>query len=269
MIIGVDTGGTKTLIASFDDDGNIVSRQKFLTPRDIQTYTSQVASTILDLIPNRADLRGIAVAVPGLVENNIAISCKNLGWQNIDIISRLQSHFPDIPMWLENDANLGAIGATNLLSPGPKRCLYITISTGIGSGLVINGSLSQDISSSEVGDMIVEYQGELKSWEGIASGGAIIKEFGVYASELKDGQELNEVAKRISRGLLTLLPTLRPDIVAVGGGVGAHYSLFAADIDSELQPLRSEYRCPIITAPYPEEIVAYGCYFYAKTQLGL
>jgi predicted NBD/HSP70 family sugar kinase len=267
MIIGVDTGGTKTLVTVFDDNGILQDKQKFLTPRDIHVYIEQVVSTILAMAPQRSELKAISVAVPGTVENQIAVVCKNLGWQNIDILGLLRTHFPEVPMWLENDANLGGVGTTWLLDPQPNRCLYITISTGIGAGFVIDGTISQDLATAEVGDMVIECDGRVGTWEGMASGSAILAEYSLYANELTDARAIRDISKRIARGFQALLPVLRPDIVAVGGGVGAHFDRFSQHVDEAMEMLRKDYRCPIVTAPYPEEIVAYGCYFHAEHKL--
>lgn len=269
MIIGVDTGGTKTLVTVFDNDGNLQKKQKFLTPRDIPTYIQQVTSAINSLVTDRSEILGISIAVPGLVENQVVVVCKNLGWRNIDIIGRLCSHFPEVPMWLENDANLGGLGSYWLMPTPPKRLLYLTISTGVNISLIIDGKISQDIVSAEAGDMLLEYKGELKTWEELASGGAILSKYGVYASEVTEVGHVKDISERIARGIMILLPILRPEVVAVGGGVGAHFDMYAPGVESQLALVNEAYRCPIETAPYPEEIVAYGCYFYAKHRLGL
>lgn len=270
MIIGVDTGGTKTLVSVFSKSGQVMAQQKFATPKDIHIYVEQVMASIFSLVENRSEILGIAIAAPGIIKDQKIIICKNLGWRNIDILALLQTNFPDIPMWLENDANLGGLGAANLLATPPARCLYITISTGIGGGFIVNQNISKDMSICEVGDMILDYNSYLVSWEDLASGSAIIKDFGVYASELTEQSAIDEVADRISRGLMVLIPVFSPDIVALGGGVGAHYQMFSDRVSQALKGiLPAEYSCPIITAPYPEEIVVYGCYFYAKNQLNL
>lgn len=269
MIIGVDTGGTKTLVAVFDNDGNLQKKQKFLTPRDIPTYIEQVSSTIQSLVVDRSEIIGIGIAVPGLVKDQVVVVCKNLGWRNIDMIGRLSSYFPEVPMWLENDANLGGLGAYGLLPTPPERLLYITLSTGVNISLIIDGEISQDISSAEAGDMLLEHKGELKTWEELASGGAILSEYGVYASEVAEPGQIKDISEKIARGMMVLLPILRPDIVAVGGGVGAHFDMYAPSIEDQLALINEDYRCPVDVAPYPEEVVVYGCYFYAKNHLGL
>lgn len=267
MIIAVDTGGTKTLVAAFSDTGEIVASEKFPTPRDQQEYIAKTSSAIRD-IAQGSPISALCIAVPGVVRSHIAIVCKNLGWRDFDVLGAFRQHFPDTPMWLENDANLGGVGAARLLPEAPERCLYVTISTGIGGGFVVNGALEPSISENEISDIHFEYNGAMTRWGEIANGRAIMRDFGLLANQLENPDDIKEIARRISRGFLTLLPVLRPDIVTVGGGFGAHYALFANHVQQELAVLPEQYHCPIITAKHPEEVVAYGCYFYAKDQLG-
>lgn len=268
MIIAVDTGGTKTLIVAFSEAGQALGSRKFPTPRDEQEYIQKVVEGITALVAGQPPT-ALSVAVPGVVRNQIAIVCKNLGWHNFDVLGQLKQHFPDAKMCLENDANLGAVGASYEISPRPKKLFYITISTGIGGGFVVDGQIEANISENEVGDICFEYDGKITSWEDLASGNAIMRDFGLYANQLENPEDIEEIATRISRGLMTLLPTLRPDTVAIGGGFGAHYEIFDKFVQRELIVLPEQYRCPTITAPHPEEIVAYGCYHFAKNQLSL
>ena len=266
MIIAIDTGGTKTLIAKFSDDGELVSSRKFPTPRDQAEYLSQVISVTREL-SGEDNPRGISIALPGVIRDQKAVICKNLGWQNFDVISELKTAWPDIPMWLENDANLGGVGAANLISPTPEKCLYVTVSTGIGGGYIENKRIVSSTSESEISDIHFEYNGVITRWGAIANGRAIMSDFGVYASQLTNPDDQREIGRRVARGLMALMPVLRPDVIAFGGGVGAHYHLFERFVLEELEILPEQYRCPIVTAPRPEEIVIYGCYYHAIDQL--
>lgn len=266
MIIAIDTGGTKTLVVSFDNNGEVIGRQKFPTPRNQGEYIKQAVMAVRQLSDGQS-IEAIGLAVPGVVRDQKAVICKNLGWKDYDILKAMQEHLPDVPMWLENDANLGCLGVARLISPAPQRCLYITVSTGIGGGFVVDNTISTDVSENEVSDMIFEYDGKLIRWGGLANGRAIMDKYGIYATQLTNPDDTREISRRISRGLLVLLPILRPDLVAFGGGIGAHYELFAPDVEREIAILPEQYLCPIITSPHPQEIVAYGCYFYAKSHL--
>lgn len=241
--------------------------QKIPTPKDTFEYTAKTSELIKSLLKG-GSIWTMAIAVPGVVRQQKAVVCKNLGWRNFDVIGEFSAHFPDVTMWLENDANLGGLGAARLLSPTPKKCLYVTISTGIGGGFVVDGQIEPSLSESEISDIHFEYNGKLTRWGQISSGRAIMRDYGVYASQLKNDTDIREIAQRISRGLLTLIPVFRPEVIAVGGGFGAHFNIFEDYVKENLKTLPDQYTCEIVTAPYPEEIVAYGCYFYAKDQFG-
>ncbi len=269
MIIAVDTGGTKTLVAAFSPDGQLLNKVKFPTPKNTSIYIETVIQHIGQLASAK-EIEAISIALPGVIRDQKAVICRNLGWRDFDVIAALKQRWPSVPMWLENDANLGGVGAARLSSPTPSRCLYVTVSTGVGGGFVVDGKIEKSLSESEFGDITLEYDGKITNWEHIAGGSAIS---GVYSPRIDESTESwvkEEVGRRIARGLLAVLPVLRPDIVAIGGGLGARYHLFSDYVEQTLSAeLPEDYRCPVITAPNPEEIVAYGCYYHAKDQLGL
>lgn len=268
MIIAIDTGGTKTLIIGFASDGTVMGQLKFPTPSDKNDYLEHIRSGIRQLSTGE-NIKAISIALPGVIKDQIALTCKNLGWQDFDVISALRNDWPNIPMLVENDANLGGVGAANLLTPLPARCLYVTISTGVGGGFIINQQIDAGTANNELGDIMFEYQGELIDWESIASGRAISQIYDQSLDDLTPEPVKQEIARRIARGLLAIIPIFRPETVALGGGLGAKTGFISDYLSQELHLLPTEYRCSVVTAPYPEEIVAYGCYYYAKTQLTL
>ena len=266
MIIAIDTGGTKTLVAAFEADGSLRERVKFPTPRDQTEYIDMVVREAQELLSG-GEPEAISVALPGVIREQVAVVCKNLNWHNFDVLAELKSYWPEVPMYLENDANLGAVGAARLTKPLPHKLLYLTISTGVGGGVVIDGGIDTTLTDAEFGDQVLEYNGRLTDWERIASGRAL---FSLYPEELTDATDAKtkqEIARRIARGLLALLPVLRPDVVAFGGGLGAKYHLLEPFLHQELATLPPQYLPDIITAPYPEEIVIYGCYYHALAAL--
>lgn len=269
MIIAIDTGGTKTLIVSLSDDGKMIDKHQFPTPRDKNGYIQEVIKTIRDMTKG-GDLLAIVVGLPAVIRNQSVISIRNLDWQDFDIASPLQSAFNGVALWLENDTNLGAIGAINLLPETPHRGVYITISTGIGGSFVVDGKLEEKTSDSEFADITFEYEGRLIGWEKLVGGPAIARNYNnIDLSKPTDQVIIQEIAKKISRGFMAFIPVLRPDVIVVGGGVGAYYDLFAEIVDKELQVLGDSYSQKILTSSHPHEVVIYGCYYYAKDKLGL
>lgn len=268
MMIAIDTGGTKTLIVRFDDRGQIVAQKKIPTPHDQSEYLNAIIHETGQLLQGeRPD--AISIALPGVIRDHVAVVCKNLDWHNFDVISRIRPYWPDTPIYLENDANLGGVGAANLLPSCPQKLLYITLSTGVGGGFIVNGDIDPVLSDGEFGDLGLEYNSRMTNWEDIASGRAVYRIYPGQLDQRTDPVVKQEIARRVARGLLALLPVLRPEIVAIGGGFGAKYTYIQDLVDQELSVLSDQYLPHIITSPHPDEIVAYGCYYHARHQLDI
>lgn len=267
MLLTVDTGGTKTLLAGFDRDGKPSGEYRFETPRDPDEYIATLTQAIETHFPGRA-FDGMAIAVPGMVRDNIAVWCENLGWSNVDIATSIKP-IVGCPVWIENDANLAGLAEARSLPIIPPLSLYITVSTGIGTGIITNGQINPELSLSEGGRITIEYKGRIREWEDFASGKAIKKTYGKFARDIHDKKTWNEIADKISRGLLTLIPTLQPTVIIVGGSIGTYFDQY---IDALRETLRlhlpPHVKIPEIRqAAHPEEAVLYGCYYYGKDQL--
>lgn len=267
MLITVDTGGTKTLIAGFDEAGKPSDSYRFETPRNKQDYLDKVTETIRLNYKNEL-IEAIAIAVPGIVKNNIAIWCANLKWKNFDVAKALAKDFP-CPIFIENDANLAGLAETKALPITPETSLYVTVSTGIGTGIIINGTIESALSPSEGGHALVEYDGLVREWESFASGKAIKETYGKYAKDIHDPKIWERIADKISRGFLSIIPFLQPDIIIIGGSVGTYFDRYSQELEKILKYRLPEHIiCPdIIQAKHPEEAVIYGCYYYGAKKL--
>ena len=269
MILAIDTGGTKTLIAQFDRDGQKTILSRFATPQNFPEYADTLRAALVDTKLTADDIDAVVVAMPGTIEYGTVTRLGNLPWKNVDIVSELKQFTGnDVAIFVENDAHLGALGEVRPRQEQARRSIYLTVSTGINGGLVIDGHLSKELVSSELGHIMLDYDGKMQRWEDFASGRAIVATYGKRASEIDDEATWREIAKRLSRGFSVLLPVLRPDIVIVGGGVGSHFSKFSSFLNQELAAILPEhYLCPIVEATHPEEAVIYGCYYYAVDAL--
>lgn len=266
MIIAVDTGGTKTLVAAFLKNGERGKEVKYPTPRDVQEYIEQLVSAI-DVVSEHKEITAICVALPGAVRpDGTLILANNLGWKELDMRQHLLKHF-SCPIFVENDANLGGIGAVQLLAETPARCLYVTISTGIGTGMVVNGSLLAGVEQAEGGRMLLEHDGVIKMWEDFASGRAIVTTYKKYASEITNKRIWNVISKNISQGLLPLWRILYPEVIIIGGSIGTHFDKYGDHLNGILREKLGTYAPAVVQAPHPEEVVIYGCYYYAVGRL--
>jgi len=265
MIVAIDTGGTKTLVASFGEDGILGQQTKFATPKDPKEYISVLRGIIVD---NYASKRvdAIVVGTPGIIKNGIITwGGGNLPWQNFDITAALKGVLGDTPIFVENDAKLAGLSETRFLETIPAQSLYVTVSTGIGTGIITNGHIDPALRNSEAGHALIEYNGKISEWESFASGKAIYNTYGKYAHDITDRQTWDEIADRISRGFLAVIPILQPDVVIIGGSIGTYFSQFSGQLRRILeQRLPSHIPCPqFLQAKYPELAVIYGCYYYA------
>lgn len=268
MIVTVDTGGTKTLISSFSLDGKINEQHRFPTPKDIDEYTA-VLREVLKKNYSDQEVTALVIALPGTIKNDVAIWCRNLQWTNFDIKKSLKGLLNNAPIFVENDANLAGLFEARALTPVPQSALYVTVSTGIGTGFISDGEIDKSLATSEGGHALVEYDGLVREWESFASGRAIYETYGMYARDIKDPRIWKAVADRISRGFLAVIPITQPEVIIIGGSIGTyfrHYEVFLTGILKERLP--DHIPCPkFVQASYPEEAVIYGGYEYGKDRI--
>lgn len=267
MIIAIDTGGTKTLIESFDEHGTKTYIDKFPTPRDKNEWVSKVVATIRDYTKDEP-IEAVSIAIPGPIADHILVESPNIGWTNFDITGELRQHFPNSLVLLANDADLGGIGAAHQLDDA-GLCLYVTLSTGIGTGLSYQRKLLPEIPFFEGGKMRIEYGDELVRWEHIASGKNFYERYGQFGSDVDDPEKWRDYAERVAKGLLILIPTLEPQAVIIGGSMGTHFAKYADFLQEILDEAIAKHmkNTQIVQAHDPEEIVIYGCYHHALDQL--
>jgi glucokinase len=265
MLVTVDTGGTKTLVASFNQDGTLGTSIKFPTPHDQNEYLTTLRETLQEHF-SFDTIDAIVVALPGRIDaNQELVLARNLHWKNFNIQAELGKNF-DCPILVENDANLAGLAAARQLPEPVRTCLYVTVSTGIGTGLIVNSHIDADYRQSEGGQMVLEHNGHLERWENFASGRAIHEVYGLYASEITDSATWKTIGENISRGFLALLPILRPDVVVIGGSIGTYFDKYSEFLINDLKE-QLHYVPPIMAAIRPEEAVIYGCYYYALDTL--
>lgn len=265
MIVTIDTGGTKTLISSFDKSGKMGEAIKFPTPQKPLDYVNTLKEIVREQYSDKK-VDAVVLALPGIIKNDVAIWCQNLGWSNFDAGKLLKDILPGVPLLIENDANLAGLAETRLLRPIPVSSLYVTISTGIGSGVITNGYIDPGLRNSEAGQALIEYDGAVRTWESIASGHAIVTTYKKLARDITSKRAWHQIADRISRGFLAVIPIIQPDIIIIGGSVGTYFEQYHDMLEGILREhLPDHIPCPQIRqAQHPEEAVIYGCYYYAK-----
>lgn len=268
MLVAIDTGGTKTLVAGFNRDGSIGTSVRFSTPPRSKDYTALLRSTLQQHFGNES-VEAITLALPGVVKDGTAIWLGNLGWTNFDAEKALSGVLGDVPLLVENDANLAGLAETRILASMPTSSLYVTISTGIGAGLITNGHIDSGLRHNEVGHMILEFGGELRKWESFASGKAIYTAYGKFARDITAKRDWQQISDRISRGLIAIIPIIQPETIIIGGSIGTYFPRYETPLVKLLNDRLPPYiGCPPIRqAKHPEEAVIYGCYYHALDYL--
>jgi len=269
MYLGVDIGGTKTLLAAFSPSSEVLKIIKFPTDQNYDKFVQDIAAHLPEL--GVKEYQAGCVAVPGVVDrtNGKGIRMGNLGWHNVPIADDVEK-IAKAPMVVENDAKAGALSEALLIIKEFRRALYITIGTGIGIALITDGVIDANESDSGGKSIMLEHQGQIQSWESFASGKAITQQFGKRAQDIIDEASWKIIARNLALGITNLIAIMQPDVIIIGGGVGQYYERFVQFLSDELKHFETPLTPipPIRKAQRPEEAVIYGCYELAKARYG-
>ena len=285
-IIGVDLGGTNIVVGAMSADG---SRQFAMhsTPtiseggagdvvgRMVQMVEATITETLAETGANREDILGVGIGSPGPLnrEQGLVIFTPNLGWRDFPLRQKI-SDAVQLPCSLDNDANCATYGEWWIgAARGANNVVGITIGTGIGGGLIIDGKLYHGASdvAGEIGHMTIDQTGRRCNCgnygclEAYASGPNIAErarealragdestlpdlvggdlERITAATVYEAAQQGDVVAREVVRdtarflgtGLANLLNVFNPDVVVVAGGV-------TQAGDALFEPLRNEVR---------------------------
>lgn len=260
MILAIDVGGTKTLVASFTLKGERTEEIRFESPQEYPAYIALLETTVKQL--KTKTFKRCTVAFPGRVdrEAGVVVALGNRPWKNVPIRADIQK-FMDIPVIVENDAKLAGL-AEALLLPDYRKVLYLTVSTGIGGAFIVGGKIDPNTHDAEYGHMLLEHDGKLARWEHFASGKAIYKKHNQRVSDITDPSILYEIARNIAIGLVDVIAAVTPDAVVLGGGVGVNFPKFGEKLISELKIYENDLVPipPVFGCQLAEDSVIYGCY---------
>lgn len=160
--LGVDLGATNLHFILVNKMGKILREKIIPTPRESEKAVEEIIFQTRCLIQKSTKTVGISVA--GLVNQKKGIIhfSPNLGWKNLEVIKKIKKYFPRLKVILENDANTAAWGAYFLIGKKKiKNLICLTLGTGLGGGIIINGQLYRGVSGSagEIGHIILYPQG--------------------------------------------------------------------------------------------------------------
>jgi predicted NBD/HSP70 family sugar kinase len=193
---------------------------------------------------------------------------RNLSWNNLKIVKPLKDHF-DCPVILEHDATAGGIAEARIGAAQKHRVvLYVSLSTGIGSSIIFDGSPLPTDHNQEGGWQIIGSDPVLDRF-GLSIGGkAIQQRFGKIAQDIHDPHIWQIIAQEFSIGIFNMITIVNPDCVVLGGGVSVHYRRFIKPLKKQLLSLGSIYPLPgIVKARYTQTAPSLGVMFLAIEEL--
>jgi len=269
MYLGIDIGGTKTLVASLKDDGSIADMAKFSTPQDYQQFLKELERSLTEFSAKKFAYCGIGM--PGTIDREKGTSKwtgGNLSWGHCPIAESV-GDIAGCKVVVENDANMAGLSEASYVKDQYRTTLYLTISTGIGGAYIVNGEIDMNMADAEVGHMLYKQGDAYETWEEITSGKAIVEKYSQRADEITEPAIWKAISEPIAMGLINLSAVLTPEVIIIGGGVGANLDRFHKYLDEAIRQLKPAAIAvpPVLQAQHAEEAVLYGCYELAKQRL--
>ena len=273
----LDIGGTKCSIASANDLGSI----KELVTADFETpdrILTQIATYAKDLLAQDSSIDRMGVSFGGpfdFANQKVKRSVHVSGWEEFDF-SDWSNKTLGLPAVADNDANVGALG--EFVSRGSKHSnlAYVTVSTGIGSGLIIDGKIYRGHGelAGELGHIVIDPSGPADelgnrgTLERFCSGYWLRKDYGKSAQELLlDDVFLLEYSTRLAAGLSTLVRLINPELLVLGGGITKAGPRLESALLNQLQTLLDQTQTKLEFSTLGNSNVLIGARELAKNEL--
>src|SRR5690606_978352 len=288
MLAAIEAGGTKFVCTIGDQNYHIVEKIEIPT-----TTPAETMENVRDFF-SQFEIESMAIGTFGPADINrqsptygsITTTPKE-HWQHYNILGYLKEHF-QIPIVFDTDVNIAALGEAKFgASKEVKNSIYMTVGTGIGVGAIVNGEMLQGLSHPEMGHIIVkrhpddDFVGSCPfhqdCLEGMAAGPAIEKRWNKKAYLLEKDDFVWELeGYYIAQALMSIILTLSPEKVVLGGGVMKQRQLLPI-IHQYVQEFNRNYLsfpqleddiAEYIVTPGIEGLSAIkGALYLAKTQL--
>jgi glucokinase len=285
LTIGVDVGGTKVAAGVVDEHGRIVAKLKRSTPAASPAQTADVISDVVLELLRDHHVQAVGLGAAGFIDKakTAVLFAPNLAWRDEPVKKKVEDRV-GLPVVVENDANATAWAETIFgAARGHEHVVLVTVGTGIGAGIVVNGRLYRGRwgVGGEPGHYRVVPEGRLCGcgnrgcWEQYASGNALVAEAREFAARSPGGavrllqlgggtpegitgpaitqaaREGDPAALRcfgiigswLGQGLADLAAILDPGCFVIGGGVSAAGDLL-------LRPARAAFQASLTGRTY-------------------
>ena len=289
LTVGIDVGGTKIAGGVVDEQGTILATARRESPA---TDTAAIERNIEDLVAElrgNHEITGVGIGAAGFVDSSrsTVLFAPNLAWRDEPLRKDLEALI-GLPVVVENDANAAAWGEFTFgAGEDVADTLLVTVGTGVGGGIVLNGQLHRGAFgvAAEIGHMRVVPDGILCGcgnrgcWEKYASGTALVREARDQARQgsliarslldraggdveaitgpliteaARDGdsfarEQLASLGKWLGEGIASLTAVLDPAVVVIGGGVSEAGDLL-------LDPVRAHFKANLTGRHYRPEL---------------
>ena len=253
VTLGIDIGGTFTKFGFVDKEGNCLEEGSMPThaDQDVSQFLPRLYESVAELqlkISKPIDLRGIGIGVPnGNYYKGTVEDPANLRWGKLVPLAYLVQEYYKLPTVLTNDANAAALGEMLFgVAQGMKNFVVITLGTGLGSGIVVNGDLvyGHDGFAGELGHLIVEPNGRFHPnsnrgvLESYVSATGIKRTFFELMAQMIEPSELRNVSYNDMTAAMIGEAALKGDTLAVAAFeyTGKLLGMKLADTVAHLSP---------------------------------
>ncbi len=238
LIGGIEAGGTKMVCAIGDENGNIIDRQSFPTRKPKETFEEMI-----DYL-KKWDIKALGIGSFGPLDLNrksstygYITSTPKPGWKNCDFVGTFNKAL-NVPVGFDTDVNGAILGEVTWgAAKGTQSAIYITIGTGVGVGVYVNGQLLHGLVHPEAGHILLEkhpndvYKGHCpfhtNCLEGLAAGPAIEERWGAKGVDLADRSEVWELESYyIASAITNYILTYSPEKIILWGGVMHQEKMF-------------------------------------------
>lgn len=257
---GIEAGGTKFICAIGAGPTDIIEKVVFQTTNPEETL-DEVCAFFRDQLEKRGSLKAVGIGAFGPIDINPMsenygriLSTPKTVWRNADILGRVKTALK-CPVAIDTDVNCALIGEVRFgAGRGIRNLAYITIGTGVGAGLLVDGKIVYGESHPEMGHIFLPKLPEDKNFsgscpyhhdqciEGLAAGPAIMARWGAPAAQLPpDHAGWEMIAHYISLLCLNILLSVSPQRIILGGGVMKQAHLYPLIRDALHKNLNGYY----------------------------
>jgi len=253
-IIGIELGATHGTIGVTDLNGEVLARKHHTLniadgPERVLGLALDSATKLLETTGyGVADIMGIGIGVPGPVQHATGQLIRPPimpGWDGVDIPLAVRRRF-DVPVLVDNDVNLLALGERANVWPDVDDLVFIKVSTGIGAGIISGGALQRGATGSagDIGHVQVPHGKGDNDLEDTASGPAIARELSNVGSEIDPSKVIElirtgdpaaidaarEAGRAIGEIAAICVSMLNPSTLVIGGSLGSQVQEILAGI---------------------------------------